>query len=146
MPGVKPHAVAVVDDDDGVREYPRCLLQATGRKVAVFAAATDFLNANHWHIACLLLDQQMSIMTGLEPAQRLPSANVAIPILLTTGAMSPAIVCKPPRQASCEFWTSRWMVVTFWLSSRQSSEPVRQAPQADGTSRPARMGSSQHSA
>ena len=94
MSEVKPDTVAIVDDDDAVRESLLFLLEVSGQKVEAFAAATDFLNGNHQRIACLLLDQQMPDMTGLELARRLQLADVAIPILLMTGATSPDIVAR----------------------------------------------------
>lgn len=94
MSEVKPDTVAIVDDDDAVRESLLFLLEVAGHKVEAFTAATDFLNGDHQRIACLLLDQQMPVMTGLELAQRLQLADVAIPILLMTGATSLDIVAR----------------------------------------------------
>jgi FixJ family two-component response regulator len=84
--------VAIVDDNDGVRESLRFLLEAAGYTVEAFAAATDFLNTDHQHIACLLLDQPA--MTGLELAKQLKLAGVAVPTLLMTGAPSRAITAQ----------------------------------------------------
>ena len=69
----------------------RFLLEAAGYTVEAFAAATDFLNADHQNIACLPLDHQMPAMTGLELAKHLKLAEVAMPIVLMTGALSSAI-------------------------------------------------------
>jgi CheY-like chemotaxis protein len=86
--------VAIVDDDDGVRESLRFLLEAAGYTVEAFAAATDFLNADHQNIACLLLDYQMPAMTGLELAKQLKLAGITMPIALMTGALSSAIAAQ----------------------------------------------------
>ena len=91
---LKRDIVAIVDDDDGVRESLRFLLEAAGYTVEAFAAAADFLNADHQNIACLLLDHQMPAMTGLELAKHLKLAEVAMPIVLMTGALSSAIAAQ----------------------------------------------------
>jgi two-component system, LuxR family, response regulator FixJ len=91
---MKPDTVAIADDDDGVRDSLQFLLEAAGHKVEAFAAAADFPNGAHQHIACLLLDHQMPAMTGLELVQRLQLSGVAIPILLMTDATSPNLVTR----------------------------------------------------
>jgi CheY-like chemotaxis protein len=90
----KRDVVAIVDDDEGVRESLRFLLEAAGYTVEAFSAATDFLNADHQNITCLLLDHQMAAMTGLELAKHLKSAEAAMPIVLMTGALSSAIAAQ----------------------------------------------------
>lgn len=86
--------VAIVDDDDAVRESLRFLLEVQGHLVATFASAAEFLNAELQHFACLILDHHMPDMTGLELATRLRADGARIPILLTTGSPSPAIVAR----------------------------------------------------
>jgi CheY-like chemotaxis protein len=90
----KREIIAIVDDDDGVRESLRFLLEAAGYTVEAFAAAADFLNADHQNIACLLLDHQMPAMTGLELVKHLKLAEAAMPIVLMTGALSSAIAAQ----------------------------------------------------
>src|SRR5690242_18085451 len=63
-------------------QAPRFLLEAAGYTVEAFSAATDFLNADHQNITCLLLDHQMAAMTGLELAKHLKLAEAAMPIVL----------------------------------------------------------------
>jgi two-component system response regulator FixJ len=45
-------------------------------------------------LACLILDHHMPEMTGLELAERMRAGGAGIPILLITGAPSPAIVAR----------------------------------------------------
>ena len=94
MAEAKPDTIAVVDDDRAVRDSLRFLLETVGHKVETFVGATDFLRAEFRRVACLLLDHHMPGMTGLEPAEHLNAAGVTIPILLITGAPSPAIVAR----------------------------------------------------
>jgi two-component system response regulator FixJ len=84
--------IAVVDDDEGARDSMLFLLEAIGRPAKSFAAAADFLSAGPERFACLVLDQHMPSMSGLELVQRLRAANIAMPILLISGDLSPGIV------------------------------------------------------
>ena len=86
--------VAIVDDDDAVRNSLRFLLEVAGHLVETFASAADFLTAELQHFGCLILDHHMPHMTGLELAERLRADGARIPILLITGSPSPAIVAR----------------------------------------------------
>ncbi len=86
--------VAVVDDDDAVRDSLRFLLEVAGHTVEAFASAAEFLKAEMRHMTCLILDHHMPHMTGLQLAERLRADGVNIPILLVTGSPSPAIVAR----------------------------------------------------
>lgn len=93
--------IAVVDDDDGVR-YSLCfLLEIFGHKVEAFASAPEFLAADIAEIGCLILDHHMPHMTGLELAAHLRASKNPIPILLVTGAPSPAIVARAAELGVC---------------------------------------------
>ena len=83
--------VAVVDDDQAVRESLRFLLEVIGYTVEIFASAAEFLQANVRDFACLILDHHLPNMTGLELARRLRADGAVIPILLITGSPSPTI-------------------------------------------------------
>ncbi len=86
--------VAIVDDDQGHRESLRFLLEASGYKVITFASAAAFLADRGLCPACLIADQHMPRMTGLELAVQLRRDKANIPILLMTGGPSPAINLK----------------------------------------------------
>jgi two-component system, LuxR family, response regulator FixJ len=90
----KPRKVAVVDDDDAVRDSLRFLLEVAGHTVATFASAAEFLKSEMHDLACLILDHHMPHMTGLDLTERLRDAGIGIPILLITGSPSPAIVAR----------------------------------------------------
>jgi len=94
MSDLKHRKVAVVDDDHAVLDSLQFLLGVVGHPVQTFASAAEFLKAEMRHFACLILDDHMPHMTGLELAERLRADGVAIPILLVTGSPSPAIVAR----------------------------------------------------
>jgi two-component system response regulator FixJ len=79
--------VAVVDDDSDVGDVLGGLLEAMGYQVEIYRSGMDFLsNARFDRLACLLIDQNMPQMTGIEMMERLARQGVNIPALLITGA------------------------------------------------------------
>ena len=62
-----------------------------GTLLKSFASAAEFLNSDIKLHACLILDNHMPLMTGLELAAKLRADGAGIPILLITGSPSPAI-------------------------------------------------------
>jgi two-component system response regulator FixJ len=83
--------VAVVDDDPAVLDSLKFLLELAGHPVATYCSAIAFLEDRVVRPACLILDQHMPTMTGLELAARLSAEGAGIPVLLITGSPSPAI-------------------------------------------------------
>ncbi len=86
--------VAIVDDDHGVRASLQLLLAVIGHKAEAFASAAEFLPAKLETFVCLILDQHMPHMTGLDLAAQLRGAGHAVPILLVTGSPSPALIAR----------------------------------------------------
>jgi len=86
--------VAVVDDDPAVLDSLRFLLEAAGYRVATYSSAVTFLADRETPPACLILDQHMPQMTGLELAAELHAAGPVIRILLITALASPAVVAR----------------------------------------------------
>lgn len=86
--------MAVIDDDPAVLESVCFLLEIAGYRVAAYASAGAFLADDVTHPRCLILDQNMPQMTGLELAGKLRDTGATIPILLITGSPSPAIAAR----------------------------------------------------
>jgi FixJ family two-component response regulator len=86
---LKTARIAVVDDDQSVREAIRSLLRSVGMVVDLFASAEEFLKTvSLKDITCLILDIQMTGMSGLELQERLVSAHHEIPIIFITAHAS----------------------------------------------------------
>ncbi len=78
--------VAVVDDDDDVGDVLRGLLEAMGYQVETYRSGRDFLaDAQVERLACVVVDQNMPRMTGLQMIEHLAERGVMIPALLITG-------------------------------------------------------------
>ena len=80
--------IAIVDDDQSVREAIRSLLRSVGMVVDLFASAEEFLKSNSLDTNCLILDVQMTGMSGLELQERLVSAHHEVPIIFITAHAS----------------------------------------------------------
>lgn len=84
--------VAVVDDDDDVRDVLRGLLESEGHSVETFKSGQDFLaNAQLETIACLVVDQRMPDMSGVALISAVARQGATISSLLITGAPDPEV-------------------------------------------------------
>jgi FixJ family two-component response regulator len=77
--------VAIVDDDESIRETTQDLLESAGLAAATFASAALLLNSRRLNsISCLVTDLRMPQMSGLQLHQHLVASNYAIPTILIT--------------------------------------------------------------
>jgi FixJ family two-component response regulator len=78
--------VFVVDDDCGFSGALKGLLTVKGYKVAVFTSPLQFLEQHDPKLCgCLLLDLQMSELSGLEVQSRLAGLGESRPVVFLTG-------------------------------------------------------------
>lgn len=81
---IKP-SIAVVEDDDSVREATLGLLRSHGLIAKGFSSANAFLNSNRIRItSCLIADVQMPEMGGLALYGHLVAVGFPIPTILIT--------------------------------------------------------------
>ncbi len=77
--------VAVVDDDEAVRDALSNLLASLDLGVATFASAEEFLASSACNVAaCLITDVQMPGMTGLDLQRHLIENGNRMPVILIT--------------------------------------------------------------
>ena len=78
--------IAVVDDDESVRESLAGLAESVGYEAALFASAEEFLQSVHHRgsLACLILDVRLPGISGLELYTRLPLSLRSIPTIFIT--------------------------------------------------------------
>ncbi len=87
--------VAVIDDDNDVGDVLGGLLETMGYQVETYRSGTEFLaGAQFDRLACLVVDQNMPQMTGLQMIERLADRGVNIPALLITGIHDPVVERK----------------------------------------------------
>jgi len=82
--------VAIVDDDENIcRSFAR-LLRAAGLQAVTYDSAESFLaDRKHPQFGCLVLDIQLSGMSGLELAQHLAATGQRTPIIIITAHDDP---------------------------------------------------------
>jgi FixJ family two-component response regulator len=77
--------IAIVDDDDALRNSLDDLIRSIGFPTQGFPSAEAFLNSNHARdTACLILDVRMPGMNGLDLQRQIVAANWPIPIIFVT--------------------------------------------------------------
>lgn len=77
--------IAVVDDDDAVREALANLVRSLGLDVLAFDSAEAFLaSAAAGRAACLIADMQMPGMSGLDLHRHLLAIGQPMPVILIT--------------------------------------------------------------
>ena len=84
MPNEHP-LIAIVDDDEAVREATKGLIRSMGLAAVAFSCGEDFLRSpNVDRTACLVTDINMPGMSGLDLHERLVASSKDIPIILIT--------------------------------------------------------------
>ena len=95
--GDRSPVVVVVDDDVAVRNSLKFSLELEGFAVRLYADAHALLDDSELpSFGCLLIDQHMPGMTGLQLLAELRSRSVTLPALLITGHPAPDL----PRRAA----------------------------------------------
>ena len=83
--------VAIVDDDESLRDATSNLLPAAGFSTATFADAESFLTSGGGpRAACLVTDMRRPGMSGLQLHRHLSASGAPIPTVLITAYASDA--------------------------------------------------------
>src|SRR3954452_24233084 len=84
--------VFVVDDDEAVRDSIKMLLEAHGIEVEDYERAAAF--ARHYRQprrGCVILDQHLPVLTGVDFLSSPEGRRLGIPVILITGRGDPAL-------------------------------------------------------
>jgi FixJ family two-component response regulator len=96
--------VAVVDDDESVRESLPDLLRELGFSARAFSSAAEFLRSDAVRKSkCLVLDIAMPDMNGLDLQQELARRGLAIPIIFITARKDEDIRTRAFAQGAAGF-------------------------------------------
>jgi len=89
--------IAVVDDDESVRESLASLAESVGYEVALFASAEEFLKAapHRNDLDCLILDVRLPGMSGVELHAQLTASGRSIPTIIITAHADPVFAMTP---------------------------------------------------
>ncbi|HKM69613.1 MAG TPA: response regulator [Stellaceae bacterium] len=81
----KRSVIAIVDDDESVREALTSLIRSMGYAAVAFECAEDLLKSKRRRsVSCVIADVQMPGMTGIELHDRLVASGEPIPTILIT--------------------------------------------------------------
>jgi len=98
--------VAVVEDDDSVREATKHLLRLLGYATAGFASAEEFLRSGRvGDTACLIADVHLPGMSGVELQSRLISEGHRMPVIFVTAFPEEAIRSRVLRDGALCYLT-----------------------------------------
>jgi FixJ family two-component response regulator len=86
------NVIAVVDHDPAVRASLQFALEVEGFGVRAYPDAQAMLSAGHFpDYRCVIVDQNLPAMTGLDLVARLRNQSVAVPVILITSHPSAAL-------------------------------------------------------
>jgi FixJ family two-component response regulator len=78
--------IAIVDDDEAVREATKSLVRSVGYNGSAFGSADEFLKSEQAHdTSCLITDLQMPGLSGIELQDQLVARGHCIPTIVMTG-------------------------------------------------------------
>ena len=96
--------VAIVDDDNSMRDALGGLLKAVGFPARAFASAEEFLKSGQQHqTSCLIADIRMPGMSGLELQAQLNTERCRIPIIFITAHGDTKMRIQALRAGAVEF-------------------------------------------
>jgi two-component system response regulator FixJ len=95
--------VFVIDDDPGVRESLRALLEAAGYGVKDFSSAEAFLAQSGSLPGCLITDVRMPEMDGIALQEELIRRGAAIPIIVITGHGDVPLAVRAMKAGAIDF-------------------------------------------
>jgi FixJ family two-component response regulator len=96
--------VAIVDDDESVRETTKDLLESAGLDAAAFASAEDLLNSELLpSVQCAIADMRMPGMSGLALHEHLLATDHPVPTILMTAYMDEPVRARSLKAGVCAY-------------------------------------------
>lgn len=96
--------IAIVDDDEAVRDALSMLLRAADYAVDVHASADAFLaRMTGTQLACAILDVRMPGMSGIELQERLAAQGSELPVVFLTGHGDVAMAVRAMKRGAFDF-------------------------------------------
>jgi len=118
--------VAVIDDDESVRESLGALLETISLKVALFRSVEAFLGANPQVLpSCIILDVRLPGASGFELQKQLVVAHVDTPIVFITGHGDIPMSVRAMKAGAVEFLSKPFREQELLDAVRQGIERHR---------------------
>ncbi len=84
--------VFIVDDDDGVRDGLKAMLESEDQAVEVYSNGRDFLESfDPTRGGCILLDLNMPVMSGQQVLDALARKGATLPVIIITSVDDPKV-------------------------------------------------------
>jgi two-component system, LuxR family, response regulator FixJ len=99
VPTGRSPIVAIVDDDPAVCGSLKFSLELEGFVVRAYGNAAEFLNADESDCDCLVVDQRMPGMSGMELIAKLRALEVRTPAILLISQPNPAVAARAAKAA-----------------------------------------------
>jgi FixJ family two-component response regulator len=98
--------VAIIDDDDSVRQALQDLVETQGLSTVCFASAEQFLDFEaRYQAACVICDIRMPGMSGLDLQAKLKAERFRVPIIFITAHGNAEMRTRALRDGAVEFLT-----------------------------------------
>ena len=96
--------VAIIDDDEAIRDAISLLLESVGIQTCCYAAALDFIEDPAGSACqCLIMDVRMPGLSGIEAQRRLNARGSCIPIIFITGHGEVEMAVEAMKHGALEF-------------------------------------------
>ena len=81
-------AIAIVDDDPGMRDSLQDLISIFGYRTEVYSSAEEFVRAAiTTEASCIVIDIQLGDTSGIELARHLSATGFTFPVIFMTGSL-----------------------------------------------------------
>jgi FixJ family two-component response regulator len=121
--------VAVVEDDESVRQATQHLLRLLGYATASFTSAEDFLKSGRVRdTACLIVDVHLPGMSGVALQSRLILEGHHIPIIFVTAFPEEAVRARVLEDGAIAYLSKPLQEQSLITGLDQALKPPRQDP------------------
>ncbi len=115
--------IAIVDDDEPLRQALGSVMKAAGFSPRTFASAEEFLACDDCDdAACLVLDVRLPGMSGIELQNQLNKTNVRLPIVFVTAHGDAALRDSLMRAGAAAFLYKPFRSVALLKEIRRAME------------------------
>ncbi len=102
--------IAIVDDDEAVREATKSLVRSVGYNASTFGSADEFLESEQVHdTSCLVTDLQMPGLSGIELQDHLVARGHCIPTIVMTGYPDDSVRARAMKAGAVGFLSKPFM-------------------------------------
>lgn len=124
----KPPLIAIVDDDDAVREALFDLLQVEGLEARTYGNGAELLaDEAADSFTCIVTDVRMAEVDGLELQKRLRARGSRVPVIFITSSVEDDTRIRAMREGATAWFTKPVADEALLAALRSAIEPMRGA-------------------